>query len=406
VSAQRLDFRKYSDLNFIRDRPFVGYKIQKGEKNSMIVKMRSIAIAAAVISGLAASENLVAACATSVTYQAKGSFGAKVIQGADGFKLAGEPFTITLYACEGKAPSQTGKYDSVYTGIALTGTVKSALSTTPFTIKATPVTFILDEPPTGPDLVEMSGNVSVKGSLVYIHGSIALPAGTLTSTAIGPFPSVTIVTAKSAFSYSSPSWQKSTAYSTGQQIVDPAGNAQKVQTAGTSGATAPAWNETLNGLTTDGTVVWTNNGNGSDLPGPYIPTELAVIGTASGIATPAAGANAGVLVHAASVSVITANAADGTESVRSLRAAPVDLLASSDKVMLHFYVSGVRYASEVHVRIAGQEVPVVHSGASADFAELDEVTVELPRSLAGIGRVDMVLTADGQEASAVPIHIQ
>jgi hypothetical protein len=37
---------------------------------------------------------------------------------------------------------------------------------------------------------------------------------------------------------------------------------------------------------------------------------------------------------------------------------------------------------------------------------LDEVTVDLPRSLAGTGDVDVVLTADGQTASPVHIHIQ
>jgi hypothetical protein len=37
---------------------------------------------------------------------------------------------------------------------------------------------------------------------------------------------------------------------------------------------------------------------------------------------------------------------------------------------------------------------------------LDEITVELPRSLAGMGQVDVVLTADGQTASPVRIPIQ
>ena len=364
----------------------------------MIVNMRSIAIAAAVISGFAASENLVAACTTSVTYQASGSFGANVVKGMDVFKLAGEPFSITLYACEGKTPSQTGKYDSVYTGIALVGTVKSALETTPYTIKATPMTFILDQPPTGPDLVEIQGNLTVFGSLISIHGSIALPAGTLTNTAIGPFPKVTIVTAKSAFTYSAVGWQASHAYGVGQEVLDPKGNAQKVQTAGTSGATAPTWNETTGGTTNDGTVVWT-------CEGLYTATELAVIGTASGTAAPGAGPKAGALLHASAVQVITAHA-DGTQSVRPLQGAPVDLFASADKVMLQFYASGVREASEVRVQIAGQEVQILHSGASADFPGLDEITVELPRSLAGMGQVDVVLTADGQTASPVRIPIQ
>jgi uncharacterized protein (TIGR03437 family) len=111
------------------------------------------------------------------------------------------------------------------------------------------------------------------------------------------------------------------------------------------------------------------------------------------------------LLHADAVEVITAHA-DGTQSVRPLQGAPVDLLASSDKVMLRFYASGVRDASEVHVQIAGQEAPVFYSGPAGHFPGLDEVVVELPRSLAGMGQVDVVLTADGQTASPVPIHIQ
>jgi len=348
----------------------------------MFVKIRSIAIAAAVISGFGVSENLLASsCAIPVTYQASGTFGSNVIKGMDGFKLAGQPFSITLYACEGKAPSQKGPNYDVYAAIALTGTVKSSLITTPYTIRATPMTFILVDPLAGPDLVEVEGNLTVFGSLLFIHGSIALPAGTLANASIAPFSKVSIVTANSGFTYSYPSWHKSTAYAVGQQIVDPAGNAQKVTSAGTSGATAPAWNETLNGTTTDGTVVWTCGG-------PYTAPELALIGTASATASQGSGANAEVRLLADAVDVTTAHA-DGTQSV-----------------MLNFYASGVRHASEVHVQIAGQNVPVLHSGASADFPGLDEVTVEIPRSLAGMGQVDVVLTADGQEASPVPVHIQ
>ena len=348
----------------------------------MIIRIRSVAIAAAVISGFAASENLLAAsCATPVTYQASGTFGSNVIKGTDGFKLAGQPFSITLYACEGKAPSQKGPTYDVYAAIALTGTVKSSLITTPYSIRATPMTFILVDPPAGPDLIEVEGNLTVFGSLLFIHGSIALPAGTLANASIAPFSKVSIVTASSGFSYSNPSWRTSTAYSNGQQIVDSSGNAQKVQAAGTSGTSAPVWNETIGGTTNDGTVVWT-------AVGPYTATELAIIGTASATASQGSGANAEVRLLADAVDVTTARA-DGTQPV-----------------MLHFYATGVRDASEVHVRIAGQNVPVLHSGASADFPGLDEVTVEIPRSLAGMGQVDVVLTADGQEANPVPVHLQ
>lgn len=56
---------------------------------------------------------------------------------------------------------------------------------------------------------------------------------------------------------SSSSWQPNTFYSNSLVIVDSNGNLQKITTAGKSGATAPTWNSTLNGTTTDGTVTWT-----------------------------------------------------------------------------------------------------------------------------------------------------
>jgi hypothetical protein len=367
----------------------------------MIIKMRSIAIAAAVVSGFAASENLAAApsCSTqAVTYTASGSFGSNKIAGLDTFKLAGEPFSITMLACESKQPSSTGPDDSIYSGVEFTGTVQSSLITTPFKMPPTPMTFVLVKPPAGPDLVEVEGNLTVFGSTLFIHGSIALPAGTLASTKIAPFSGVSIVTASSAFTYSYPAWHAGTAYKIGQQIVDPSGNAQKVTTAGTAGPTAPVWNETLGAATTDGTVVWVSEG-------PYTATELAIIGNASGTASTPGAAKQGARIHREGVQVITAHA-DGSQSVRPLSAAPVDLLASSDEVLLRFYAEGLREASDVHVQIAGQDVPVRYSGASGYFPGLDEVIVEVPRSLAGMGQVDVALTADDQTPSPVPVHIQ
>lgn len=58
-----------------------------------------------------------------------------------------------------------------------------------------------------------------------------------------------------------PAWVASTPYALNALIVDSNGNQQKCTTAGTSGGTAPAWNTTLGGTTSDGaTLVWTNEG--------------------------------------------------------------------------------------------------------------------------------------------------
>jgi len=89
----------------------------------MIVKMRFIAIVAAVTFGFVASENLVAAasCPSSViAYQASGRFGLNVVSGRDKFKLAGEPFSITISACESMAPSQTGSDWAAYSPLHMT----------------------------------------------------------------------------------------------------------------------------------------------------------------------------------------------------------------------------------------------------------------------------------------------
>lgn len=54
-------------------------------------------------------------------------------------------------------------------------------------------------------------------------------------------------------------WQAGASYSLNQEILDTAGHTQKCTTAGVSGTIAPTWNDT-GGTTTDGTVVWTDQG--------------------------------------------------------------------------------------------------------------------------------------------------
>jgi len=308
----------------------------------MLVKMRSIALTAAVLSGFAATQNLGATCSSTVIqYQASGQFGANVISGDDKLKLAGEPFSISLFACESSKPTKTGSDYSEYYPIELEGQVKSALLVTPYQIKPTPVAFILVEPTTGVDAAEMEGPITIEGSTITIKGDLSLPAGTLTSQSIAPFASVTIDTAKSVFTYS------------------------------------------------EGTE----------------STSLSVIGKASATVYTPTTVRDKLALYPDAVQVITVHA-DGTQSARALQMAPLDPGASPDKLMLQFYASGVRDASQVRVQIAGQDVAVRYAGASGHFPGLDEVTVEVPRSLAGMGDADVVLTADGEAAGAVRIHIQ
>ena len=58
-------------------------------------------------------------------------------------------------------------------------------------------------------------------------------------------------------------WAASTAEAIPSVVVDSNGFLQSVTTAGTTGTTAPTWNTTVGGSTTDGTVVWNNIGYGN-----------------------------------------------------------------------------------------------------------------------------------------------
>lgn len=49
-----------------------------------------------------------------------------------------------------------------------------------------------------------------------------------------------------------PSWQPDWEYSTGNLVVDANGNLQQAQSNGLSGSTAPTWNQTVGGFTSDG----------------------------------------------------------------------------------------------------------------------------------------------------------
>jgi len=64
-----------------------------------------------------------------------------------------------------------------------------------------------------------------------------------------------------------PPWRAVTAYIPRQSIVDPNGNIQVAQNAGTSDAIPPTWKTTLSETTVDAGISWINSG-----PGTWQPT--------------------------------------------------------------------------------------------------------------------------------------
>jgi len=91
-------------------------------------------------------------------------------------------------------------------------------------------------------------------------------------------------------------------------------------------------------------------------------------------------------------------------------AAPIDLGQEGDQVILLLFGSGIRgrsALSAVTCTIGRVAVPVGFAAAAPGFIGLDQVNVgPLPRSLAGRGEVDVVLTVDGKEANRVRISIK
>lgn len=347
----------------------------------MKVTMRPLAFSLAVVAGFAAVQGMQAACNTTVVqYKASGVFGATPLNGKDTLKLAGEPFSITMYACESLVPTRTGANFAEYYPLATTVTVKSSLQTQQFTTSGKMAFTIKIPAAPGLPSLAVQGPLPVLGSTVTINGSLALPAATLPSTHIATFPSTAIVTSRSQLIYTiTPSaWKPNFPYAINVRVLDSNNNQEEATVSGTSGATQPVWNTTVGGTTNDGTVVWTNEG-------PLAPTTLAVIGNAVGTVYTPAKSSPKLLVPGDAV---------------------IDPAASAETATTHFYAAGITGASDLHVRIGGQEVPVLYAGPSASFPGLEEVSVEVPRSLAGMGDAEVSLNADGQTAEPLHIRIQ
>lgn len=89
-------------------------------------------------------------------------------------------------------------------------------------------------------------------------------------------------------------------------------------------------------------------------------------------------------------------------------AIPIDFGAATDQVFLVAFGVGFRFRSSlsaVTASIGGTPAQVTFAGAQPNFVGLDQANIQLPRSLAGRGEVDVVFTVDGQTANTVKITI-
>jgi uncharacterized protein (TIGR03437 family) len=115
----------------------------------------------------------------------------------------------------------------------------------------------------------------------------------------------------------------------------------------------------------------------------------------------------GYAVRVSSSGTQTTEPAYALNAQGSFSAAPISMGASTDKVYLTIYATGVQAAGMANVTVAvnGVNAPVLYAG-SAGFAGVDQVNVQVPASLAGAGTVTLQLTASGIAANAVQVTIQ
>ncbi len=306
-------------------------------------KTLAIAMAVGAISCLTISSQLRAASGM-INYTASGTFAATPTSGSDTLKLAGEPFSVGISVSASTAPYKHGANWAAFHKLKLTGTVHSGLlGSSPVNIASSESTIIQAYDPGQYDTFTMEAPVKVVGISLTIKAVIVMPYGTFKNPLLQPFSPIALASGNATLTYSD----------------------------GTNTTVLAIQSGTLDASA--------GSGSGSTAVSP-------------------------VTLHVEGMEATTTHA-DGTWSVRPAGSV-VDLSSSSDVVSLKFYATGVSGASEVHMQIGGEEAPISYAGASGYFPGLDEVIVQVPRSLAGRGGVDVSLTADGQTASPVHIAIQ
>ncbi|MDQ3013974.1 MAG: hypothetical protein M3X11_25135, partial [Acidobacteriota bacterium] len=83
--------------------------------------------------------------------------------------------------------------------------------------------------------------------------------------------------------------------------------------------------------------------------------------------------------------------------------------ADTSVIVLSLYGTGWRFRNSMaatNVTIGGLAVPVLYVGAQPGLTGLDQINVELPRSLVGRGEVDVVVMVDGKAANVVRVNVK
>jgi uncharacterized protein (TIGR03437 family) len=88
---------------------------------------------------------------------------------------------------------------------------------------------------------------------------------------------------------------------------------------------------------------------------------------------------------------------------------PIDLGPQGERVFLILFGTGLRFnsgLSGVVATLGGTATPVSFAGAQGGFVGLDQINIEILRSLIGRGEVDVVVGVDGRMANTVRVNIK
>lgn len=89
-------------------------------------------------------------------------------------------------------------------------------------------------------------------------------------------------------------------------------------------------------------------------------------------------------------------------------ARPIDLGPETDQVFLILFGTGIRGGTTISTaaNVGGFNAPVEYAGAQGSFTGLDQINLRLPRTLAGRGEVDVLITVKGKPANPVKVRIR
>jgi len=100
--------------------------------------------------------------------------------------------------------------------------------------------------------------------------------------------------------------------------------------------------------------------------------------------------------------------ADGSQSYESI-VNGIDLGGADESVFLVLFGTGIQHRTSLDhslVYIGGVKTPTLYVGKQGDVDGLDQINVQIPRSLAGRGDVDVLVTVDGKMANPVTLKIK